>query len=349
MGVRGDLERRREQRQRSTARAGASAAGFASRRIDAFLRRRWRPMAIVAGGSVVFAAAIWFLLPGSDGARGFAAGAFIAAMGGALYHWAVLASGAAGTSMGQAAEEWTSSDLRRLRRRGWQTLDHLILRPPADIDHVAIGPDGVLVIETKWRSIRTDLGRPSSWLNDATSQVRRSERDLAGHLGWRAHEDARITPLLVVWGPEITQVGDGPLAGPNGVNVVAGQHLQTVLDDLGEAHLDEAEVERIYSKLAKQMDTTDRWAAAAEAVRPATLAEVANAWAARVAAGIASFTLVVLSLNLGWFAVAATLAVAAVGLAARPRDGLRPVASAWLSGVAAALLLVIGAVTASVV
>lgn len=347
MGVRTDLERRREQRQRSSARAGTSAAEFASRRIDAFLRRRWQPMAIVAVGSLAFAAAVWFLLPGSDGARGFATGAFLAAMGAALYHWAVLASGAAGTSMGQAAEEWTSSDLRRLRRNGWQTLDHLILRPPADIDHVAIGPDGVIVIETKWRSIRTDLSRPSAWLNEATSQVRRSERDLAGHLGWGAHGDARITPLLVVWGPEITQVGDEPLAGPNGVNVVAGQHLKTVLEDLGESHLDAAEVERIYAKLSKRMDTTDRWAAAAQAERPATLSQIANAWAKRVVAGVTSFTLAVLVLNLGWGALAAVLALVAVGLVARRRDGLRPLAGAWLGGVAVAVVLVVAAVALS--
>ncbi len=43
-----------------------------------------------------------------------------------MYHWCVLASGAVNGTMGATAEEWTASELRRLRRRGWRTINHLV-------------------------------------------------------------------------------------------------------------------------------------------------------------------------------------------------------------------------------
>lgn len=342
--------RRHEERRRSSARAGTAAADFASRRIDAYLRRKWRPLLIFVLGSVALAAAIWFLPSGSDGLRGFSAGVFLAANIAATYHWVVLASGAAGVSMGQAAEEWTSSELRRLKARGWRTVDHLILRPPGDIDHVAVGPDGVLVVETKWTSMRTDLSQHTEWLDAATRQVRKSERELAGHLGWRAHKDARITRLLVVWGPEVEQEGDEPLEGPNEVNVLAGRHLRAVLDDLGAAHLDAHEVDRIYAKLAKQMDLTDRWANAEHIDRSPTLSELANAWAKRFGAGAASFTLSILSVSAGW-TVAAITAVLLVGagIAAKAHGRLRPLTAAWLIGVGIAAVVLLGAIATAAV
>src|SRR5579859_5197607 len=60
----------------------------------------------------------------------------------------LLCSGAAASVMAAAAEEWTAVDLRRLRRRGWRLVNGLQLRDQADIDHIAVGPAGVLVVET---------------------------------------------------------------------------------------------------------------------------------------------------------------------------------------------------------
>jgi hypothetical protein len=53
-------------------------------------------------------------------------------------------SGVAGALAGIAAEQWTADDLRSLPRRGWRIVIGLELRPTADIDHVAVGPAGVL-------------------------------------------------------------------------------------------------------------------------------------------------------------------------------------------------------------
>jgi len=265
----------------------------------------------------------------------------------------MLASGASNASMGEAAEAWTSSELRRMHRKGWRHLDHLTLRPPGDIDHVAVGPDGVIVIETKWRSIATDLSRDSKWLSDAAKQVRRNQRDLAGHLGWGARQGARITSLLVVWGPEITQQGDGPQDGPDGVNVVAGRYLRTVLGDLSETLLDAEESEAVYRKLAEQMDRADQWTEANRSEWPLTLSEVANAWMARTLAGFGSTFLSLFSLGLGWWALPALLAVAAVPLLVRrfrvaSRWDWTRWWTGWWFGLGAALCLLFGAVAVQV-
>ena len=60
----------------------------------------------------------------------------------------VLYAGAAPKVMGIAAEEMTVDALQSVRRRGWRYVSGV--RLGNEIDHVAVGPPGVLVIETKW-------------------------------------------------------------------------------------------------------------------------------------------------------------------------------------------------------
>ena len=121
-----------------------------------------------------------------------------------------------------------------------------------------------------------DLDRPSDWRSQAVSQVRRNERDVAGFLGWGARKDARITSLVVVWGPQVRQQGDEAVLTPEGVNVLAGRHLRMVLGDLGEEALSPQEVEAIYTKLAGWIEKKDSWNASASAEAPVTLSEQAE-------------------------------------------------------------------------
>ena len=193
----------------------------------------------------------------------------------ALYNWCLMASGGSGATLGEAGEEWTSNELRRLRRHGWKFVNGLQFRV-GDIDHVAVGPDGVVVIESKWTSMGVDLNRASDWRTKAVRQVRRNERDVAGFLGWGARKDARITSLVVVWGPEVTQQGDEAVLTPEGVNVLAGRHLRTVLGDLGEQALSPDEVDAVYTKLAGWIEKKDGWTANASAEAPVTLSEQAE-------------------------------------------------------------------------
>ncbi len=73
--------------------------------------------------------------------------------------------GLASIGMGVSAEQWTSQELRRFARRerkaeaeSWFVLDHVPMSG-FDIDHVLIGPGGVVALETKW----SNEGWETSW------------------------------------------------------------------------------------------------------------------------------------------------------------------------------------------
>jgi hypothetical protein len=287
--------------------------------------------------SLVCAAAIWRWMPGGPGVRGFLAGVFLTSIWGFAAHWVSIASGSSTASMGQAAEEWTATELRRLRRKGWRTVNHVTFRK-WDIDHIAIGPDGVIVVETKWRADPLDLEDSDDFLEKAASRLYRNERDVAGHLGWGAKEDARITSVLVVWGPRIKQVGDEPLPSRHNVNVLAGEHLRRNLADLNETHLSSDQIDTIYNKLLAQARQRDEPGAATWP----TLRDTANQWLLRASVGVAGTFVAALALNLGWWYFAAAAAMVIAGVVAMRQPAWRGPAIAWLIGsqlVTAALLV----------
>jgi hypothetical protein len=84
----------------------------------------------------------------------FQAGLFIggygAAVAGLLAHWVVVASGSAARTMGDQAERWTRDALAPLLDEGWKLIHNARLNDGADIDTLAIGPGGMIVVETKW-------------------------------------------------------------------------------------------------------------------------------------------------------------------------------------------------------
>src|SRR5690606_9757041 len=49
---------------------------------------------------------------------------------------------------GAGGEEMTAAELRRCTRLGWRSVHNVVLEA-GDIDHIAVGPGGVVVIETK--------------------------------------------------------------------------------------------------------------------------------------------------------------------------------------------------------
>lgn len=306
---------------------GHYSASLAFERQRSFvLANLWTFVAIFVV-SLACAAAIWLWMPGGPGARGFLAGVFLTSIGGFAAHWVSIASGSSTASMGQAAEEWTATELRRLRRVGWKTVNHLKFRQ-WDIDHIAVGPDGVIVIETKWRADELDLEDLDDFLEKAADRLLRNERDVAGHLGWGAKEDARITSVLVVWGPRIDQPNDEPLPTRHNVNVLAGEHLRRNLADLNEAHLSSDEIDAIYNKLLAQARRRDE----PTATTWPTLRDTANRWLLRAGVGVAGMFVAALALNLGWWYFAAAAVMVAAGVAAMRRPTWRAPGIAWLAG-----------------
>lgn len=87
------------------------------------------------------------------------------------------ATGTAQLTSGAAAEQLTCAELRKLRAASWRVVNHFALED-WDIDHVLVGPGGVIAVETKWshRDWRTAQSRP--WLNAAVDQAQANARTL---------------------------------------------------------------------------------------------------------------------------------------------------------------------------
>jgi roadblock/LC7 domain-containing protein len=122
----------------------------------AYIRSQWK---VLLAGAALFLGitAVVAILVRGPLIRGLVIGCGVTATAAALTHLIVLASGAGPAMMGELAEQWTASELRRLTRIGWRVVNHFGLAS-GDIDHVVVGSPGVFVIETKWSA--------SSWIEN---------------------------------------------------------------------------------------------------------------------------------------------------------------------------------------
>jgi hypothetical protein len=131
-------------------------------------------------------------------ARAFTAGAAVTGAASLLAFGVVQFTGTAGTLMGELAEQWTAQEFRKMRPRGWRLINHLMLRK-GDIDHVVLGPGGVIVAESKWASSWESDLLSDFRLPGAVAQVRRNAADV--RLVLRPRVDAPVEAALVLWGP----------------------------------------------------------------------------------------------------------------------------------------------------
>lgn len=218
---------------RQRALAGAARAGRYSRELAwdrqlTFLRRAWWPvlslMVLCPVLSVPFV--LW-----QGGASGWI---FLGAMSASGFWLAVLftvlVSGTAAQLMGVTAEEWTVEELRPSLRRGWRLVNGLKLRGDADIDHIAVGPAGVVVLETKWSAEGWPLGDPSdSFMKDrlarASEQARQSRRAVAAHFS-RELGGAPVRAAVVLWSGTSTDATSAELTNGSDVTVVRGSALK---------------------------------------------------------------------------------------------------------------------------
>ncbi len=106
--------------------------------------------------------------------------------------------------IGDSAEQFSATELRRLNRRGWKLVNHLTPKGNADIDHLLVGTSGVLVVETKWRSHNWNLADPA---DPATLDAVRQVSDSANSVRlWLRADLGDVTPRAAVfaWGPQLS-------------------------------------------------------------------------------------------------------------------------------------------------
>ena len=146
-------------------------------------------------------------------------------------------------------------ELRRLRRRGWFLVNELIYRE-WDIDHVIVGPGGVLAFQTKYRRpagerapIRTtcSLKQPERAADSA--------KDVWLVSGKAILPRELVQSIVVLWGGGYDQNRPAPV---DGVRVLPGPQLRETLASLPQDGLNDDAVAAIYSKIDKHIASRDK-------------------------------------------------------------------------------------------
>jgi len=168
----------------------------------------WRYIPIVAGYCALSSLLIlWLAWRSTSAITWFACGFCV---GASLFFLWVIADSATANRLESAAfaEQNTESEVRKLRSRGWQVVSNVPF-DKSDVDHVAIGPSGVFVLETKWSegSLFDRNGAVSHFGTKAIAQVRKNADRIDRVLRQNGYHGGVTEALVVVWGCEVP--GDG--------------------------------------------------------------------------------------------------------------------------------------------
>ncbi|MCW2852313.1 MAG: hypothetical protein JWM84_1977 [Nocardioides sp.] len=151
-------------------------------------------------GWLIFVAPVpllWWLSP-HEFLRGVFVGTSLTGATAAVWFVVVQSTGTAPIMMGDQAEQWTAQAIRKLGRN-WRVVNRFLLSSSGDLDHVAVGPAGVLVVETKWSASSWHSRDGIERVHAAVGQVQRSTRQLRL---WTEVKKAsvRVRPVVVLWG-----------------------------------------------------------------------------------------------------------------------------------------------------
>lgn len=232
-------------------RAGRWSRRKAERLRYEWAKRNWRLLMLVfSAGAVGGLLALLLPLPSGQ----FLCGVLMASGAWAAAGMVQTFSGAAPATMGHTAEQWTATDLASLRRRGWRIAHGVRLRAGADIDHVALGCGGLLVVETKWRSDGWSSRLADEQVNRAVAQVKRNARDLRLMLP----TVQPVTAVVVLWG---RPAPGEPLRLVDGVPVVPAASLTRWLSVFADAapSVDVGTVDRAWDRLEDHIRRRDRY------------------------------------------------------------------------------------------
>jgi hypothetical protein len=193
--------------QRSTPRAAANHRSVLWTARWAVVRRNKVVFAATSGAVLLVLVAIGLIYSvavGSDFLAGFVSGSLgVGFVAGLL--WLVDAeAGKHNDRFGTYGEEATARlfETRRMRRAGWAIVHNIPFDGIGDVDHVVVGPAGVLVIESKWANTPWRVQGDSIDANgsDPVFQTRRAANKIKRFLATKG-VDVYPQPVLVQWGP----------------------------------------------------------------------------------------------------------------------------------------------------
>jgi hypothetical protein len=277
---------------------------------------------ILAAFTLLPAPFLWIAPPGP--LRSFAAGALTVSGVWMMWWITVQLTGTASIMAGALGEQWTASALRKLKRSGWRVLNHVVLRQYGDIDHVAVGAGGVLVVESKWTSEAWPTDSP--YLSKAVERVQRDVASLHGMIQARVGR-GKVKGLVVIWGAGIDASTDALHRDIDGIALADSETVHDVLAELaGHQALTKDEVEDVWRILDQHVTRRER----ADAVTAEPPIPSASELAGTIATGAIGATAGLIGPALAYRlpgatvpSVIAALAIAVVGWRARPIRVLR--------------------------
>jgi hypothetical protein len=317
-------------------RSGRYARGQAWERVLPFMRRFWWMLPAFPVAFLLAFLPMVFLTHGM--VRGIVVGGAIASGLWCDVLVVVVWTGAATMFMGASGEASTAEILHQLRRQGWRLINGLKRNSSSDIDHVVIGPGGVLVVESKWSGDPWPLNgygpkSMESRLKNAALQAASNAKEIASWLDGSV-PNVPVSSLAVLWSGA-SKSGSGWGMGRDGHTIlVHGPDLRRWLrTELPQTGLDSEGVERVWSLLALRIDQQDRAAADAGEVTPPTLWSLVRDWTIKPAVGllVAGYALWLTRFIDGWPIVfAATLVAFGLGLWAHRFNPIRQFAVGWI-------------------
>lgn len=331
---------RRERLPASDRRAGTYPRARARVAHRAYLRERWRFVVTAAAGFFASTALAAAFLP--DGlARGIVIGTGIAGTIGVLAQWIVMVTGTGPLMMGELAEQRTAAELRPLHKAGWKLVNHFALTNREDMDHVLVGPAGLLVVETKWSASPWADDWHADRIRDAAILVARRAELLSR---WHPIRRLNLPPakgVLVLWGAGTNALEARTIAD---AAVMPGSQLHSWLEQERPAFLQPSDIDLVCAALVEQVER--REVAGNVDVVPDSFQTIGLRLVAGVLAGLASFavgTAAVRVTHIVWIWLACAVASALVVGPLRRFAPVRAAVTGWQTG--AVLVAVISALT----
>ena len=184
-------DRARQRQLASEKRAGAWLRRTSVERQYAFLRKN---SAVIVGYVAIYLVVVQLVWLQPGWARGLFVGALIATWIWMLVLVTWQLSGVGYLQQAELAELWTVQELRPLTKsESWRLINHVLFRR-WDIDHVLIGPAGVVVIETKGGASDWTERRHAPRIHEAVAQVTGNAVTSAATSGARS-----AVPLCTPW------------------------------------------------------------------------------------------------------------------------------------------------------
>ena len=243
--------------------------------------------------------------------------------------------------MGVSGETATADILRELEAKGWRIANGVKLDGWHEIDHLAVGPGGILVVETKWSAYPWPLkgSGPTFMEADIKNAAIEVQKNTAAVTAWLSEVAPMIltTGIVVFWTGGKDQ-GSGFVMSRRwgkkepAVLVFGPSFREWLSGELWRFDVDDTTVQRVWSRLVELIQRTDEEDKYSGENAPPTIRGLYVDWAVKPIVGFAAaaylFSLTRL-LHGWWLPIVATAAGIGLGLWAFRERSLRRVAIGW--------------------